>query len=80
MRAGAGQAAYAKIAGAVVLSFNNTRTTITETDSALEEYVFEPSVPLVGTGRRCSTGKHRQCEVAHTSPPAGTITYGATRG
>ena len=23
---------------------------------------------LAGTGRRCSTGKRRQCEVAHTSP------------
>src|SRR5215467_1770514 len=30
---------------------------------------------LVGTGRRCSTGKRCQCEVAHTSPPAGTITF-----
>ena len=35
---------------------------------------------LAGAGRRCSTGKRRQCEVAHTSPPSGTITYGATRG
>jgi len=35
---------------------------------------------LAGVGRRCSTGKRRQCEVAHTSPPSGTITYGATPG
>jgi hypothetical protein len=34
---------------------------------------------LAGAGHRCLIGKRRQCEVAHTSPPSGTITYGATR-
>jgi len=48
-------------------------------DSSLEEDGFEPSVPR-GMGHRYSTGKRRLCEVAHTFPPSGTITYGATQG